>query len=61
MKTLFVGFDDQGYVLALIAQEGNRWYRAQAFSDDTVEWVQGEKPDFELTPVKDIPTPPRKI
>lgn len=61
MKTLFVGFDKQNDTLALVAQEGNRWYQAQAYNDDTIEWVQGEKPDFELTPVRDIPTPPRKM
>jgi hypothetical protein len=60
MKTLFVGFDKQTWTLSLVAQEGNRWYQAERSMDDDIEWVQGEKPDFELTPVRDILTPPRK-
>lgn len=62
MKTLFVGFDNETGALALVAQEGNRWYSARGFPDDGVKWVQwpqGQKPEFELTPIRDIPTPPR--
>lgn len=61
MKTLFVGFDKTNDTLALIAQEGNRWYYAQFYSDESIKWLQIEKPGFQLTPVKDIPTPPRKL
>lgn len=60
MKSLFVGFDQVNDYLALVAQEGNRWYTAQSYSDGAIEWLQvREKPDYELVSVRDIPTPPR--